>query len=493
MSVAADRDPAAARLDQPRQQQRQLALAAAALADDGDMTVDRHGKADPVENPAAVVLGERQIGDRELAFECGIRVCGLVELQMRVDHSGRCELLDDLLVLDPRILLDLVEVEQLLPRRGQVLVGGEHRHQRAERQAAADHQIAADRIKEERGQLRDEIVKEFDEEFALVDFEADAVDRAEQMSEPGELEFDGVVALDVDDAGGGFVDPVGDLPDRADALLVELVDLALQPRDHVALDRVERDRRGAEHRILHEHEQDDRQQRPALESRRDERVADKPAQRLALGGDHRDDLSRRGLVELVERETQQPMIELVAEAPQHPLAELPLQGVDVIFERPVDKHQHQKYRGQHQADRGSVELEAEQRLREMMAADRAVDDRLRQFERIIKKRKRDQGQHQQPQLLAQAVAQDEAVDRRFEGCWGRRFALRRRRRAALPLARAPAVEPAPGVGGAAAARRLLDAADDGRHSFDRRELHKKIISPPDSPCNSRAADMHEVA
>ena len=40
----------------------------------------------------------------------------------------------------------------------------------------------------------------------------------------------------------------------ADALLAELVDLALQLRDQLALERIERDRRGSEHRVLHEHE-----------------------------------------------------------------------------------------------------------------------------------------------------------------------------------------------------------------------------------------------
>src|SRR5205814_8447925 len=70
------------------------------------------------------------------------------------DLAGGLELLDDLLVGDPRIFLDLVEVEQFLPRRGQVLVGGEDRHQRAERQTVLDDQIPAQRVEEERRQDR---------------------------------------------------------------------------------------------------------------------------------------------------------------------------------------------------------------------------------------------------------------------------------------------------------------------------------------------------
>ena len=62
--VPADRDPSAGRLDQAGEQQGELVLAAAALADDRDMLVERNCEADPVEDAAAVVLGERQIGDR---------------------------------------------------------------------------------------------------------------------------------------------------------------------------------------------------------------------------------------------------------------------------------------------------------------------------------------------------------------------------------------------------------------------------------------------
>ena len=147
---AADRDAAARRPDQAREQQGELVLAAAALADDRDMLVERRRKADAVEDAAAVVLGQRQIGDDQLAGQRRDAL-GLLEQQARIGHARRLELLDDLLVLDPRIFFLLVEIEQLLPRRGQVLVGGQHRHQRAERQAAADHQIAADRIRRKNG------------------------------------------------------------------------------------------------------------------------------------------------------------------------------------------------------------------------------------------------------------------------------------------------------------------------------------------------------
>ena len=66
---------------------------------------------------------------------------------------------------------------------------------------------------------------------------------------------------------------------------------------------------------------DDRQQRAALKRRQGQRVADKAAERFDLGRDHRDDLRRRGLMEMGQREAQQPHVKLIAKAPQHPLAE----------------------------------------------------------------------------------------------------------------------------------------------------------------------------
>ena len=63
---AADAYPATGWPHQPGEQQSELVLAAAALADNGDVLVERHGKADAVEDAAAVVLGQHQIGDHDI-------------------------------------------------------------------------------------------------------------------------------------------------------------------------------------------------------------------------------------------------------------------------------------------------------------------------------------------------------------------------------------------------------------------------------------------
>src|SRR5260370_34606701 len=126
---------------------------------------------------------------------------GLCEQQPRIGQARGVELVDDLLVFDPRILLLLVKIEQLLPRRGQVLIGRQHRNQSADRQIAADHQITADREEEERGQLREEVVEKLDKKFAPVDLEANVVDPAQQVGKVGQLQLYRVIGMDLDDAG----------------------------------------------------------------------------------------------------------------------------------------------------------------------------------------------------------------------------------------------------------------------------------------------------
>src|ERR1700733_4334715 len=105
------------------------------------------------------------------------------EQQVQIDHVGRLELLDDLVVGDPRVLVVLIKVEQLLPGRRQILVRGKHRDQRAARQIPPVDQTAAERIEEERGQLPYEVVEELDEELPPVNLEPDIVDGAEDMRE----------------------------------------------------------------------------------------------------------------------------------------------------------------------------------------------------------------------------------------------------------------------------------------------------------------------
>ena len=131
----------------------------------------------------------------------GVEVFGLRQLQTGVDHSAGLELFYDLLVFDPRILFNLIKIEEFLPRRRQILVCRQHRDQGAERKIAADNQISSDSIKEKRCELGNEIIEEFHEKFALVNLEPYIVNRAQKMGEGGQLPLHGIVGMDVDNPG----------------------------------------------------------------------------------------------------------------------------------------------------------------------------------------------------------------------------------------------------------------------------------------------------
>ena len=110
--------------------------------------------------------------------------------------------------------------------------------------------------------------------------------------------------MDFLDARDRLADPFGETPNRPHPLLGERVDLPLQLRDQVDLQRVERDGGDAEHQILGEHEDENRQQRAALESRLRHGVADETAERLDFRGDHGDHLALRGAPEVRYGEAQ---------------------------------------------------------------------------------------------------------------------------------------------------------------------------------------------
>ena len=151
-----------------------------------------------------------------------------------------------------------------------------------------------------------------------------------------------VVGADVAHAGDRLAEPLRQPPHLAHPQLAERVDLALQLGDHVHLDRIEADRGQAHDRVLHEHEGQNREQRAALERRQREGIAHEAADRLDLGGDHRDDLARGDAAEMGQREAQDARVEVVAQPPQHALGDDPLIDVDDVFEAAVDQHEAQE-------------------------------------------------------------------------------------------------------------------------------------------------------
>ena len=176
--VIRDQDPAGAGIEQVGEHQRELLLAAAGGADDRDPRRQIDREAHAVEDRLAIVADQAEIADPQLAFGLE-RLLRIGALQRLVADARRVELSDHLLELDLRIPQQLVVGQQLLPGRVELLVRGDHRDQRAEREIAANHQIATDREEEERAELRQKVVEELDEELLLVDLVADVEDHAE--------------------------------------------------------------------------------------------------------------------------------------------------------------------------------------------------------------------------------------------------------------------------------------------------------------------------
>ena len=219
--------------------------------------------------------------------------------------------------------------------------------------------------------------------------------------------------MDLLNAGNALANPVRQFADCLYPLLAKLVHPALQLRNDVALDRIERDCGGAEDRILHEHEDQNGQQRAALKSRQGDRIADEAAKRLDLGGDHRNHFALTDFFEMRQREAQDPGIKVVAQTPQHALAKLAAKDVDIVFEAPIDADEGEEDYAQQQQVRDLVELIPEQVTGKVFSADGLVDDGFWKVERIIEKRERESGQYKKEDLFFLAVPEDEPENRRF--------------------------------------------------------------------------------
>jgi hypothetical protein len=126
----------------------------------------------------------------------------------------------------------------------------------------------------------------------------------------------------------------------------------------------------------------------------------------------------------------------------------PLAHVQVILEPAIDQDEDEKDEAQQHEIGDAAELDPEDRPWEVLPGDRLVDDDLWQFERIVQKRERQQRYDDEIDLLAQAVAQDEAVDRR------RQRIARRRDEAAGEQSLQPGADPEiRGSGGGLAGRK----------------------------------------
>ena len=214
--LPSDRDLAAARRQEPGQHQAELLLAAGTRADDGDVAVEGEARRDVVDDLESAVLAEADIGELHVALERR-DLLGLDELRLLVDHAGRGELLNHLLVHDPRVVLALVEGEQLAPGAREILLRADDRDERPDIELSLQDQIAPDREEEERRHLVGRVVDVFDEELEDENPEAGIVLRIEAVGEVGALEAGGVVGVNLERAADRLAEAFGEPALRADA------------------------------------------------------------------------------------------------------------------------------------------------------------------------------------------------------------------------------------------------------------------------------------
>ena len=252
------------------------------------------------------------------------------------------KLANHLVIFDPRIGLNLVIGQQFLPRRRQILIGRQYGNQRAHRYFTLDHQITANREEEERRELGQQIVQELNKEFFVVDLKTNMEDRAQALREISQFVLRCVVGMNFLNAGNRFANLLGQPAHFAHPRFAQQIHFLLQPRDDPALNRIEQDRRHAHHRILGEDVKNRRYQQAALERRHGEGVADKAAERLDLGGNHRNQLALAHFAEMRQRKAQDTRIQQKPEAPQHALAHTAFIDVDIHLKAAVNQHQKQE-------------------------------------------------------------------------------------------------------------------------------------------------------
>ena len=399
---------------EPGEDEGELLPTASRSADHRHLRVGRERERHALEEARPGVVLEGEAGGRELALDPRARRWS-AELERFVEHPGGTELGDHLLVLDAGVLPALVVVEQLLPRRGEVLVGRDRGHQGPDLEAALNDEVAADRIEAERAEVVDGVVQELDDELPDEDAEAHRVDLAEGGGHAGALEGGGVVAADLLDPRNRLPDPVGEAAHEPHPLLGERVHAALELRDDVELERVEGDRGGGHDPVLHQQEGEDDEEVAPLEDRQLERVPDEPAERLHLGGDHGDDLALGELAEVREGEAEDARVEVVAKAPEHAFAGAPGEHVDHVLERLVGDDEEQEHAAQDEQvlELGEGDAEHDGRKIAGVALDHPVHDLLGNLVERVEEGERRDREHRQQNLRAKRVPDDVAVDRMF--------------------------------------------------------------------------------
>src|SRR5207249_4511576 len=144
--------------------------------------------------------------------ESGIERSGALSirrLKMWLHHAVDSELLVDLRVFHVHVLTDLIPVDQILQGPGEVFIGGDHRDELPDIEAALYDLIAADRIEQEWRHLREEVVEKLDQELPLIEIVANPEDAPKPGRDFGSLIVRGIVSVNGGDAFGDLADAAG--------------------------------------------------------------------------------------------------------------------------------------------------------------------------------------------------------------------------------------------------------------------------------------------
>src|SRR5260370_21891871 len=135
----------------------------------------------------------------------------------------------------------MIEVEQLLQRGREVFISSEPRDERAEGEHALDHIITADQKEQEWCEISDQIVKEFNEEFAIIDLEPNVVNFTQALRDVRKLVNGGVIGANFGPCGDRLGDTVREPTNFAHPFAAEATNYPLHLGNQITLQRIERD------------------------------------------------------------------------------------------------------------------------------------------------------------------------------------------------------------------------------------------------------------
>src|SRR5262249_14828446 len=206
------------------------------------------------------------------------------------------------------------------------------------------------------------------QELEVVDVEPDPEDPLELSPEPARLVRDRVVGVDLREPAHRLLDPVGQPAHHAHAVARHGAHLALEAPDEDDLDREEHHAHARHPRVRVHHEPERPDQHGAVKGGSGQRQPEVPTEVLHLAQDHRHELPGRRVLQVGQREPQDPVVQLAPEVPEHGLRDVAFKVLLHVLESSV-----------HEDSSQEPAAEPEEGV-EVPPPDRLVDDALLEIE-----------------------------------------------------------------------------------------------------------------